>query len=391
MSCAAGSSVVAVQATQASMCLLARQMLCGVLASFRYEESDLDNASLPFQSCCITNIVWEYCKRQMECHIDSPKLQLVQVFRTVRAVLLVVDNRTGRELVQEILTFAQVLNPLGDDGSISPCMRSIWPVQVREGILAYLPLAHIVRDGSEDTVLMLRHVAQKSVQEIERFGGAAAGAASSTGFVAHGEGVAQVWDGIQVGSALSVLVATAGFHSSARGAAEALQRVHSCWRECLESLRGNVFVGTSLLRWISSLSEHIQTLALAGDDRASGGGVGGKGGAGLNIARVQRVSSVAAVLTALVRCLWSHSVPRAVQQVLSKAAASCCEAVHRLLAVQPSASRHGSDQVLVSNTAVQLMEFITTTMKVVVGPNFSEKSIEVGNICLKLNSVSNLT
>lgn len=323
MSCSAGDTEENVKRRR-GFSAVARQILCGVLASFGTNDQR-----------CLADVVWQHCKHLLACS-EASYCCVRDTVSTMRTMLQVVDEDTLCALLPEVLSVGRGTSGL--------------PSAVCEMLLSHLPIAYIVSTGNAATVRMLHAMLEQAVFTVEQYGG-------STGELNGRNGG---YSGLQIGTAISLLIATAGCYNSNRGSAEALQQ--DAWRACLDSVKSNVGVGTSLLRWISSLSEHIRTLLCFG------------AGDVINMARVQRVFDMASDLTALVKCLWSHSVPRAVQQVLVKASRSCLEAATRVL---QATSRDATEGRLLSASALQLMEFATAVMKVVAGPTFSEKSLEV--------------
>ncbi|KAJ1440158.1 hypothetical protein B484DRAFT_415656, partial [Ochromonadaceae sp. CCMP2298] len=163
---------------------------------------------------------------------------------------------------------------------------------------------------------------------------------------------------LDVGSAVAVVIATA----ASGDCALIRDQNDPVWRQVRDPVYSNISLGTALLRWVSSLAEHVARLVQAdvgggggGGAGAVGGGAGGDGGQfplsqPLNTHRVSRAAGLARTLQGLVCCLWDRStagssanslaagggaagrpgVPKGVQMVLLRAALRCAQAAARV-------------------------------------------------------------
>jgi len=332
--------------------VVSRMLLGGVLACF--EEAPQRD---------IVRVVWQICRTALL--RASSEVNVSGAAGLLRSVLLVAASAPRSELLVNILTLAEV--PLTAQSQHSPtpqCMSR----SVKEVILSALPVSYLMSlDGDPCQEIVVALLGQ-CVASIESYAGA------PTSGTTHSAGSSAISDTIEIGSAVAVLRASSGYFDTAGMLAHASQS--AAWRQAREPILGNINLGTALLRWISSLSDHVKVL-LPSAEATTGAAL-----SGLNMHRVRRVEGLVSALTALVQCLWSHAVPRAVQGILARASKCCAETALCVLTSQRYTHNDDCDAVsslseLSSKVVSKLLHCVGAMLKIVGSPSFSEKSIEV--------------
>ena len=276
-------------------------------------------------------------KLQSSAQRSEEDLRLCEVLATLRVLLLVLvteeDGDAKSFLLHSILAAAQW--PVQQGVAGAGVHASTLTPAVREQLLTMLPLAHLAghdcsgggssddgRDGNTSGDVV-RDIITLSIRTVEQYAGSATSSSSAADNV-----------GINIGAAIAVLVAAGG---------------------CADSVRIGINNSNN-----SGGSEEDQI-----DDARTT----------LNPHRVERVLVLAAALNRMLKCLWSHAVPRGVQQVLARAALSCVQSAHTIVVHSYTAN------TVISNHAVQsLLEVVANALKIVNGPSFSEKSMEVRDV-----------
>lgn len=321
--------------TESAKCNISRMLLSGVLTSFHEE------AQLP-----LVQTVWRVCRTAL-LHCGSGA-EVDSVALVLRAVLLIVGRTPRYELLCAILRLSDV--SVLDAGNSSSAHV---PQSVQERLLAVLPVTHLLSLEEEDpSQKLVSKLLAQSVASIESYAGA------------QGSGNRAENGVIEIGRALSILWASSGYME----ASGVVSKAGQCngYRRAREPIVRNISLGTAILRWISSLSQHIKILLPSPGDTTNSS-------TELNIHRLSRVERLVDTLTALVQCLWSHAVPRAVQDILAQAAKCCAETAVSVLSHDVRAK---SDAELVVNAVDKLLRCVATTLTVIANPSFSEKSID---------------
>ena len=325
--------------TESAKSYISRMLLSGVLKSFH------EDAQLPF-----VQTVWHVCRNAL-LHCGSGA-EVESIALHLRAVLLVVGKTPRYELLCAILRFSDV-SVLEAGNSSSVHDSSHVPQSVQERLLAVLPVTHLLSLEEEDpSQKLVSKLLAQSVASIESYAGA------------PGSGNKTEYGFIEIGRAVSILRGSSGYME----ASGVVSKAGLCngYRQAREPIVRNISLGTAILRWISSLSQHIKILSPSPADTTSSS-------TELNIHRLSRVERLVDTLTALVQCLWSHAVPRAVQDILARAAKCCAETAVSVLSHDVRAK---SDAELVVNAVDKLLRCVATTLTVIANPSFSEKSID---------------
>eukprot|EP01032_Pedospumella_encystans_P013784 gene13784-15855_t len=333
------SSATSGVCSESAKCNISRMLMSGVLTSFH------EDAQLP-----LVQTVWHVCRTALlHCGCGA---EVESIALHLRTVLLVVGKTPRYELLCAILRFSDV-TVLEAGNSSSAHGSSQVPQAVQERLLAVLPVTHLLSQEEEDPgQMLLSKLVAQSVASIENYAGApGSGSRAENGF-------------IEIGRALSILRASSG-HMEASGVVSKAGQCNG-YRQAREPIVRNISLGTAILRWISSLSQHIKILLPSPADTTSSS-------TELNIHRLNRVERLVDTLTALVQCLWSHAVPRAVQDILARAAKCCAETAVSVLSHDVRAK---TDAELVVNVADKLLRCVATTLTVIANPSFSEKSVD---------------
>lgn len=336
------------ESAQQGVSAVSRMLLGGALACF--EEAPQRD---------IVQVVWHLCSGALL--RNASEVDVNGAVGVLRAVLLVAGSGPRRELLGDMLALAGL--PLAGPTQHAPHTQCA-AQSVKELVLSTLPVAYLLSlEGDPCQELTVRLLGQ-SVASIESYAGApGSGSSGQAGSSAHSSSV------MEIGSAVAVLCASSGYLDTVNILAHASQS--ASWRQAKEPILGNISLGTALLRWISSLSDHIKVLLPSADPTR-----------GLNMHRVGRVEGLVSTLTALVQCLWSHAVPRAVQGILARAAKCCAETALSLLTSQNEAhyGDGGASSIgveLVARVVTKLLHCVGSALKIIGSPSFSEKSIEV--------------
>jgi hypothetical protein len=264
----------------------------------------------------------------------------------LRRVLMTLDPRAAHALLSDIFTctVAATVTAGGELANVAP--------HVAEQLLKLLPVSYLFCAGIEDTQRMLQTLVERSILTVVQYGGET----SSPELPARSP---RQQGATSVGCAVAVLYAVAGSEDVGSTSATADQCVE--WLAVRSNVTNNVALGTALLRWISSVSEHIQTLLC------------GNGASAPSEGRLNRASALLDAIAVLQRCFWSHRIPRAVQAILCKAALCCLRAA---TATVPQCSHCGPRDRFVMTA----MEYAADAMRLVGGPTIAEQSIEVWGI-----------
>jgi hypothetical protein len=255
---------------------------------------------------------------------------------------MTLDPRAAQALLSDILTST-------GDGTTAGGEGAKVPPHVAEQLLKLLPVAYLFCAGAEDTQRMLQALVERSILTVVQYGGET----SSPELPARSP---REQGATSVGCAVAVLYAVAGSEDVGSTSATADQCVE--WLAIRSNVTNNVALGTALLRWISSVSEHIPTLLC------------GHGAPAPSEGRVNRASALLETIAVLQRCFWSHRVPRAVQCMLCKAALCC------LRAATATVTRC-SQGVPRDRFIMAAVEYAADFMKMIGGPAIAEQSIEV--------------
>jgi hypothetical protein len=313
---------------------LARTLLIGVLVSFDGEDQ-----------CSLVQCAWATIASVAVSGTSTQEAgRLAAVTQCVRAILLAVEDATSVWLIHQILSGCNNGEEVGNCGTALP--------SVAEALVVAIPVTHFLcREACAARQMVERLIAQ-SVRTIEQFGGEVSG----------GEGVG---GGISVGCAVAVLRTLAGREDgSLLSACAAQSAAHA---GVMSKVISNAGLGTTLLRWVSSLSEHVRTLLCSGTQ--------GSGACQVNLHRVSRAQALVATLMSLLGCFWSHKLPRAVQQIVGKSVVCCLAAASTL--VEQSAALSYPAVESVSAVVLSLMQYASLGLKVISSGNIVDKSIEV--------------
>jgi len=312
----------------------------------------------------LMRVVWHLChKTLVRISTSRNENKIDDVVQLLRSVLVVVGGESRYELLLNILRLAEV--PLPQHVVLSSDTQRV-SQEAREAILSALPVTYVMSLDVGPSQHLLVVLLQQSVASIESYAGA-----PGSGTISDLEGSGSV----EIGCAIAILRASSGYLDSVGLLAQAGQS--DAWRQVREPILTNIALGTALLRWISSLSDHIQVLLPPVE------GVGGAAGSALNLHRLGRVEGLVSTLTALVQCLWSHPVPRAVQGILARVAKCCAETAFSVLSSQAlcpvitDSGTKSAQAALVERVVTKLLLCVAATMKIIGSPSFSEKSIEV--------------
>jgi hypothetical protein len=316
---------------------LARTLLVGVLASFAEEDQ-----------CSLVKCVWAAILSAATTCREGPAAAL----QCLRAVLLAVEDGSSSWLLRKIVTSCGSVPEDGREAGVEAGNVGILTAAVAEALVGAIPVTHLMcRDGWATQQIVKQLVAQ-SARTIEQLGGEAGG----------GEGASE---GLSVGCAVTVMRAVAGRDDGtivSSGAAQSA--VHA---RTIGIITNNASLGTTLLRWISSLSEHARTLLCSFAQGSAGP---------INLHRVSRVQTLVRTLTTLIACFWSHKLPRAVQQIVGKSVV-CCLAAANTLVEQGGQLRNQPAQELVGETVLALMQYASLGLRIISAGNVVDKSIEV--------------
>jgi hypothetical protein len=266
--------------------------------------------------------------------------------RCLRRVLITLDPHAAHVLLSDLFacTVAASVTAGGELANVAQ--------HVAEQLLKLLPVSYLFCAGVEDTQRMLQTLVERSILTVVQYGGET----SSPGLPARSPREQGAAPELSVGCAVAVLYAVAGSEDVGSTSATADQCVE--WLAVRSNVTNNVALGTALLRWISSVSEHIQTLLCGHSAPAPSEG------------RVNRASALFETVAVLQRCFWSHRVPRAVQCMLCKAALCC------LRAATATVTRC-SQGVPRDRFIMAAVEYAADFMKMIGGPAIAEQSIEV--------------
>lgn len=340
---------------------MGRYFLSGVLALF--EESE--------QLSLVVGL-WRIVEKFLRSSTND-QISVQNVCRSIKAVLLAVEPFAAEWLLQEIFICTGCI--VSRAGTNPPWRATI---EQSESLLGALPLSQVTCSVGTDMRSTIEKILEKCMNSIEFT--AKQRTVSSSGELEQVE--------LKVGCALALLKAAATSEHSMNSVTSSSQatdeRVDEVWKEIINRLVGSADLGTTFLRWISALSEHVKTLIVSSKSDFSASI--GDSSVRVSELRFVRAISLLQTLHILVQCFTQHpTVPRAVQAILAKSAVSCMEAATVLLPCSSSVSLELSDRDSNEERCLQaIVTYVAATLKIIACRSFSDKNLPVLYLSLTL-------